>query len=546
MKKSGFTLVELIVVIAILGILAGIAVPVYSGYIAKAHQAADNQLLAAVNTAFAAACADQNGADPTKLEAGVEWTDNKVTGITPAYLNDDFVLFYGENASQPFKTFTSIGYDKEHGVFVGDGGTIYRTYTRADGTTVTLAMNAEDVENLKESTFGEKLTAQELMAAVDNVVMKAADNDTLARIAAIIDPVTSVTTYYDKDGNEITEDEYFSAYSGYESDYKNAHANDYDDITETSEEYKTYAEWYKNSFGTDCTIELYRKVLLDRAANSYADEQMAENYSYTTGDGGFTSYLKSLGMTQERIDNMSNTEKANALVLYTAGGASGLKAENVLASLNTSTGTVDSGLLNKNGISTYALEKVLPYALAMAYSNSSYATDIVTEATDDIQLSYQNDGTAKITKTAINNYAGETETEKLKAFLADQYPEYKDNEFTFETSGSGFKEVYTITLTGTGTPATSQSASSYFSNESKNNLSGYSDVTRIAQTLMQTEGFQQYISSGQALTDTEGFIGAMNMIDANAKNVGWEELLTSGYNSETLVDIVNELLTSGN
>ena len=50
-KNGGFTLVELIVVIAILAILAGVAVPVYSGYIAKANEAADYTALDAVKTA---------------------------------------------------------------------------------------------------------------------------------------------------------------------------------------------------------------------------------------------------------------------------------------------------------------------------------------------------------------------------------------------------------------------------------------------------------------------------------------------------------------
>lgn len=45
---DGFTLVELIVVIAILAILGGVAVPVYSGYVTKANMAADQALVGEV------------------------------------------------------------------------------------------------------------------------------------------------------------------------------------------------------------------------------------------------------------------------------------------------------------------------------------------------------------------------------------------------------------------------------------------------------------------------------------------------------------------
>ena len=50
-RQAGFTLVEMIVVIAILAILAGAAVPVYAGYITKAREAADYTWLNSAKTA---------------------------------------------------------------------------------------------------------------------------------------------------------------------------------------------------------------------------------------------------------------------------------------------------------------------------------------------------------------------------------------------------------------------------------------------------------------------------------------------------------------
>ncbi len=62
-NKKGFTLIELVVVIAILGILAAILVPVISGFIETANQATDNANARLVYQAGAMWFAANNASD---------------------------------------------------------------------------------------------------------------------------------------------------------------------------------------------------------------------------------------------------------------------------------------------------------------------------------------------------------------------------------------------------------------------------------------------------------------------------------------------------
>ena len=66
MKNKGFSLVELIVVIAIMAILVGVAVPVYSSYVEKAQKASDIQMVDEIKHALQVYYAS----NPTDFEGG--------------------------------------------------------------------------------------------------------------------------------------------------------------------------------------------------------------------------------------------------------------------------------------------------------------------------------------------------------------------------------------------------------------------------------------------------------------------------------------------
>ena len=125
-KNGGFTLVELIVVIAILAILAAVAIPAYSGYIQKAEEANDLQLLAAINQAFTVACVE-NGIAPSELEdAYYDINDHKIvvlkkTGVTYdlAAVNASYALLFAGNEDAEFSVYKSLSFVPVQGVFKG-------------------------------------------------------------------------------------------------------------------------------------------------------------------------------------------------------------------------------------------------------------------------------------------------------------------------------------------------------------------------------------------------------------------------------------------
>ncbi|WP_422460304.1 pilin [Endozoicomonas sp. ALB115] len=70
-KQQGFTLIELMIVVAIIGILAAVAIPQYQNYVVKAKWADNIASLASLKSAIALCMQEKNG-DGTLCDSATE------------------------------------------------------------------------------------------------------------------------------------------------------------------------------------------------------------------------------------------------------------------------------------------------------------------------------------------------------------------------------------------------------------------------------------------------------------------------------------------
>ena len=272
--KAGFTLVELIVVIAIMGILAGVGTVGYGGYVKRTNEGLDETLYR--NILYAG-------------EIG-KYENPGVSGrVTVTKENVTVTSDRGENDKKIVEKWLSDAFGTDWADTVK-----YHTDKYANGTYGTIALPSQSVTlTTEQQTHLEKFTQSNL----------------------------------------------------------NEHEKELADT----------ANNLSNLFNTG----FLGSKTGEEAVNMLSGQMSEADFNQ------FKDYLKTkTGKTN--LDDLTNTEIANATVLYVASKAKDMNAADVLATFNSDGGNNIDGVFNKYGTLPSA---ALMYGAMTGYANSKYASD---------------------------------------------------------------------------------------------------------------------------------------------------------------------------
>ena len=152
-SKKGFTIVELVIVIAVIAILAAVMIPTFSGIVEKARESAAYQQASAQYkdvlgvTDFASIANDKNPDAYIKIEVQKKAYYFSVENgeITPVKNAPAATLYTGAEAAADALAVGASGYVSAAAVLGYEGGA--NVYVYAECTAAAVADNAETPEN---------------------------------------------------------------------------------------------------------------------------------------------------------------------------------------------------------------------------------------------------------------------------------------------------------------------------------------------------------------------------------------------------------------
>lgn len=323
--SAGFTLVELIVVIAIIGILAGVGTVGYGGYIKKANQAADEQLRGYVNSAFAAACLE-NGVDVQDVNSvslNLIGADGAKKVSSVSLYDGEFKKYYAGNENSEFKVFTKLLFDAEKHAFV-DPVTAGEVSMAYGGGVVKIS--SEDAAKLANSTF---ITAEDL------------------GVRGLLDKVNDVTKFAAVLNSSML-DRVFAS------------------------------EKFANYMMTAMGIEPTGDISLDYANMDIRCDELVRKM--------MEAYPTVYPNTDEGYDAAQNQLRANIAVMFSASNAVGMSQQEI-SSLLTSDNATET-IVNNVGIDTGTAmsQAALAYGMYTAYAYSTENPDKIAATNDPINI----------------------------------------------------------------------------------------------------------------------------------------------------------------
>lgn len=160
-NKKGFTIVELVIVIAVIAILAAVLIPTFSNVVRKARISADTQLCKNMNTALGIAEADGQDLDTMEdVLAAVNDAGYVIENLNPTtegyyfawdsnenrilFLKDDFSVYYPENATfNAIDCVITVGSDAEADKVAAAGFSLYLEPEFTDTLSLTKLVNVD-------------------------------------------------------------------------------------------------------------------------------------------------------------------------------------------------------------------------------------------------------------------------------------------------------------------------------------------------------------------------------------------------------------------